>query len=419
LRTQEEITALFKKYIRSQCTEEELYAVSELLCTEEYELLFKDLISAELEEPIQEEFKDLTVVKEALAETKKNIILQVNEAGSQQSGRYRITRFKFAAAAMLLLCAGIAVFFYISKQAIPTNERYSGTDVQPGGHKAVLTLADGSKIVLDEHIKGDLTNQAGIKVTKTEDGKLVYKVQEGQQGEKVAGLTNSISTPRGGQYQVNLPDGTRVWLNAESVLTFPLSFANLKERRVELQGEAYFEVAKVIIKDQGIKGREQGTGTKFKRMPFVVKSDKQTVEVIGTHFNINTYDQETKTTLLEGSVKVLPLNGPETDQKILKPGQQAQVSRDVHLIHVIQVDPQTEIAWKNGLFFFENEPIERIMKEIARWYDIEVVYQANVSDKTVWGSVTRYANVSKVLSIIELTGGVHFKVEGRRVIVQK
>jgi len=416
LRTPEEIAALFKKYIGNQCTEAEEHAILELLCAEEYESFFKELIDAELEGKVQEKFKKSSEVETALSATKEKIIRQLNEARSAPRRIHSRLWFKFTIAAVLIFCAGIAVFFYSDNQDALRNEKSLRADILPGGNKAVLTLADGSKVVLDETVKGNVSDQAGIRITKTEDGKLVYTVQEGQgkQEDKAGRLTNTISTPRGGQYQVNLPDGTRVWLNAESVIKFPVSFSKLKERRVKLEGEAYFEVAKVMIKNPDLKGKEL-------RMPFVVECNKQTIEVMGTHFNVNTYadNKEAKTTLLEGAVKVLPTNGSATDQKILKPGQQAKVSRNSHAIQVIQIDPLTEIAWKNGQFFFENEPIEDIMKEIARWYDIEVVYQADVSDKTVWGSVTRYANVSKVLSILELTGEIHFKVEGRRIIVQK
>jgi len=417
LRTPEEITALFKKYITNQCTAEETQEVLELLCAEEYGPVFKELIDAELQQKVQERIKTSPGVETALAVTKEKIILRLSKSTAANPGFHKSTWFKFTMAAVLLLCAGMAVFFYADKQMALKNEQYLGADIAPGGNKAVLTLADGSKIVLDETVKGNLSNQAGITITKTGDGKLVYTVQEdGHQGgrAKVSRLTNTISTPRGGQYQINLPDGTRVWLNAESVLKFPVSFSKLKERRVELQGEAYFEVAKVMIENPGPKAKEL-------RMPFFVECKRQTIEVMGTHFNVNAYadNKETKTTLLEGAVKVLPMNGPATGPKILKPGQQAKVSQNAHAVRVIQVDPLTEIAWKNGQFFFENEPIEDIMKEIARWYDVEVVYQADVSDKTVWGSVTRYANVSKVLSILELTGEIHFKVEGRRITVQK
>ncbi|SMD13486.1 FecR family protein [Pedobacter nyackensis] len=403
---------MFKKYIANQCTEEETYAIFELLHAAEYESFFKELIDAELEEQVQGKFNELPEVKAALIQARKNIILQVNEAKYKGPSLPARLWFRFAVAAVFLLCAGLAVLFYTDWQASHENESYSGAQIGPGGPKAILTLADGSKIILNEAAKGNLSNQAGVSVTKTEDGKLIYTVGEGQdqQGEKakIKGLTNTISTPRGGQYQVNLPDGTKVWLNAESVLKFPLSFAGLEERKVELRGEAYFEVAKVM--------RDKRT-----RMPFLVKCERQMIEVLGTHFNVNSYadDQETKTTLLEGAVKVLPLNGSATDQTILKPGQQAKISRHSSRIDVIEIDPLTEIAWKNGQFFFENEPIESIMKEISRWYDVEIVYKADVSDKTVWGSVNRYSNVSKVLSILELTGEIHFKVEGRRIIVQK
>ncbi|MBB5438320.1 ferric-dicitrate binding protein FerR (iron transport regulator) [Pedobacter sp. AK017] len=393
----EELTLLFKRYLANECSEEEEQVFLELLRSGEHEVFFKDLIDSELKQQPDPQFKDLPQVKEDLAQTKRQILLQINAGKIHQHPAKKRLWFKIAA--VLLLFAG-AIFFkvHLDTQNLPA-------DVAPGGNKAILTLADGSEIILDQVGKGNLARQAGVQVVKTTNGQLVYTVKESYNSDKgIAGnLTNTISTPRGGQYQVNLPDGTRVWLNAASSLRFPLSFAKLNERKVELKGEAYFEVEKDATK------------------PFIVRSDRQTVQVLGTHFNINSYEDEpdTKTTLLEGAVKVTALSGAKSEQAFLKPGQQSRISSGSKPINVMRVDPMAEIAWKNGQFFFENESIENIMKQISRWYDVEVVYEDDVAGKTVWGSVTRYANVSKVLSILELTGEIHFKVEGRRIIVHK
>ncbi|WEK17633.1 MAG: DUF4974 domain-containing protein [Candidatus Pedobacter colombiensis] len=401
MRNQKEITVLFKRYLVNQCSEEEEQLFWELLCSKEHELFLKDLIEIELKQEVDPEFKRLPQIKAELNKVQKNIIQQISETEIQvTAGKNRLW---LKIAAVLILCISVLFFKTHFERSLQSE------DIKPGSNKAVLTLADGSKILLDDAVKGKLTNQAGVGITKTDDGQVVYTVNEtikqldDTNADYTMTLTNTIATPRGGQYRVNLPDGTKVWLNAATTLKFPLSFENLKERKVELQGEAYFEV-------------EKNPGK-----PFIVQSNHQIIQVFGTHFNVDSYtdEAETKTTLLEGSVKITALNGANGDQIILKPGQQSQISIKSNHINVIRVDPMTEISWKQGLFFFENEPIENIMKKIARWYNVEVIYQDNVAGKTVWGSVTRYADVSKVLSILELTGEIHFKVEGRRIIVRK
>lgn len=397
MNNQQEITILFKRYLANQCSEEEERIFLELLKSGSHDAFLQDLIDIELKQDIDPQFKDLPLVKEELKNMKKQIIRQITGQNVRQHPANNRLWFKIAA--VLLLFAG-AIFFKIH-----TEKQDLAADVRPGGNKAILTLADGSKIILDQAGEGNLAQQAGVQIVKTTNGQLVYSIKEtaGSGKGTASNLTNTISTPRGGQYQVNLPDGTRVWLNAASSLKFPLSFAGLKERKVELKGEAYFEVEKDASK------------------PFVVQSDQQIVQVLGTHFNINSYGDEpdTKTTLLEGAVKVTAVNGTKAEQAFLKPGQQAQINSASTHVNVVRVDPMVEIAWKNGQFFFENESIENIMKQISRWYDVEVIYEDEMAGKTVWGSVTRYTNVSKVLSILELTGGIHFKIEGRRIIVHK
>lgn len=397
MENRQELIKLFNRYLAKECSAEEEEAFLSFLEDKENAALLKELIEKELQADVDPGFKELPGVKAELQRVKLNLIHEIGDDPGMERPVLK-SRLWLKAAAVLVLCAGV-VFF-----TTQTKKRELLTDVAPGGNKATLTLADGSKILLDTAVNGEVIKQSGVVVTKAADGQLVYTIQERvvrDHHKKM--LTNTVSTPRGGQYQVNLPDGTRVWLNAASELKFPLSFAGLKERRVNLTGEAYFEVKKNTAK------------------PFIVASDRQLVQVLGTHFNVNSYkdDANTKTTLLEGAVKVLSLKGGNPDEAILKPGQQARISEASATINVATVDPSVEIAWKNGQFFFENEPIENIMKQIARWYDIEVIYKDDFAGKTVWGSVTRYGNVSKVLSILELTGGIHFKIEGRRIVVQK
>ncbi|WP_293309766.1 FecR family protein [Pedobacter sp. UBA5917] len=323
--------------------------------------------------------------------------------------------YKWAAAAAVFLIIGFGVYRFIRPQVLPAHSTgdFARNDISPGGNKAFLTLADGRKIALDDAAKGKIAEQAGVTISKTADGQLLYSVSDAiKSNQQLSAKTafNTIETPRGGQYQVNLPDGTKVWLNAGSVLRYPARFAVAK-REVELQGEAYFEVAKRTFKENG----------KEKRLPFAVKTGLQEVEVLGTHFNINSYQEEgnIKTTLLEGSVAVKPLSGRISGTgKILKPGEQAVLKDGV--IKTTGVDTEQVLAWKEGFFMFDNENLQNIMLQIARWYDVEVEFKDNnLKTKGYSGTVSRFTNVSQVLKKIELTGSVHFKIEGRRIVVMR
>ncbi|NQX37675.1 FecR protein [Pedobacter steynii] len=312
-----------------------------------------------------------------------------------------IVRYLSVAAAILVLLS-VAMLFYTKKEKL-TEKKLPAlglNDVLPGGNKATLTLADGRMINLDSAGTGAIASQSGITIEKTTDGQLIYNVAGGvalSDNETTRTLGhNTISTPKGGQYRVNLPDGSTVWLNAASSLRYPVLFA-ADERSVELTGEAYFEIAK------------------DKNKPFLVHSKQQIVEVLGTHFNISSYPDEesTLTTLLEGSVKVV--NTIHKNMLILKPGQQSQVNAETTM--ATKVDTEESIAWKNGLFVFNEESIPSVMRKISRWYDLEVVYEGNVNDKDLKGTVPRFKNLSEVLETLELTGLVHFKIEGRRITV--
>lgn len=306
---------------------------------------------------------------------------------------------RIVAAASIVICMGIGYYFYTNTDSSST-EIMVKNDIGPGGNKAILTLADGSRITLTDSKNGDLAVQSEIKITKTNDGQLIYTIYGLPKNNNKATIAyNTIETPMGGTYQLRLPDGTKIWLNAASIIKYPVSFASQKERRITLlNGEAYFEVAK------------------DKKHPFIVQSDQQEVEVLGTHFNISSYDDESsvKTTLIEGSVKVYN----KLESVILRPNQQASLSKNGI---VISSDLSTDdvIAWKNGLFSFDDEPIESVMNKIARWYNVDIDFQSKNSNQVFTGTVSRFENVSKVLEKLELTGVVHFKIKGRRIIVMQ
>lgn len=301
---------------------------------------------------------------------------------------------RLAAAVVFISLSTAALFYFKNNQA---NKTIYVNDIPPGKNKAILTLADGRKVVLDDAVKGKPMEQSGMLITKTADGQLSYKIAPSTNGAPAIGSEayNTLSTPRGGQYQIELADGSKVWLNSASTLRFPLSFTNLKERKVELTGEGYFEVAH----DQ--------------QHPFIVTQAGQTVKVLGTIFNASQYPDETgiSTTLIKGSVQV---NG-SGKERILKPGQQSQITPES--ININTVDTEAAIAWKNGKFKFVNENIREIMQKVARWYDIDVVYEGRMSNINFSGTVSRFSNISKVLDLLESTNTVHFKVEGRRVTV--
>lgn len=301
-----------------------------------------------------------------------------------------------AAAAAVILCLSVGLYFY-SYDGVSGKSSFAN-DIKPGGNKAFLTLADGSKISLTDAINGEIAKQAGISITKTKDGQLIYNVVGQETSNNETNVFNTIETPRGGQYQIKLPDGTSVWLNASSSLRYPAVFST-HDRTVELKGEGYFEVAK------------------DKNRPFKVKSGAQELKVLGTHFNVNAYadDAWIRTTLLEGSVQVSKDKGTATEKDIvLKPGEQSLLSSNK--LSVTTTDTEESVAWKNGYFKFNDENIEQILKKVSRWYDVDIQYEGRMTDKIFNGKVSRYSNVSEVLQILELTGAIHFKIEGRRII---
>jgi len=313
-----------------------------------------------------------------------------------------MVRLQAAAAVILLvLTGGLFLLMHKEGRKVPSSLAVSQyrNDIPAGGNKAILTLANGSTIVLNGAQKGLLAQQGNTNVVKLANGALAYHTQNKNTS---ALLYNTISTPRGGQYQMVLPDGSNVWLNAASSLHFPTSFAG-NERVVELSGEAYFEVAHVVSSVTG------------KKIPFHVKVNGMDVEVVGTHFNIMAYsnEQSIRTTLLEGKVNVTQ-NG--ITQK-LEPGRQAIVDNATHAITVADANTEQAVAWKNGLFRFKMTGIKELMRQVERWYDVDVEYKTMRNDQDYTGIVPRAQNVSALLKMLEVTGTVHFRVEGKKIIV--
>jgi transmembrane sensor len=305
--------------------------------------------------------------------------------------------YRVSAAAAILIFLSIGIYFLGRKNSQVQTNTIVKNDALPGTTKATLTLADGQKVILGDKITGRLADQAGVIITKSSNGELIYSLSAVNSNVQRSKQFNELATARGEQYQVVLPDGTHVWLNAASALKYPVAFSG-KQRVVELTGEAYFEVAH------------------NKAMPFKVRTSQQEVQVLGTHFNVSAYSDEkiTATTLMQGSVRVT--SAAEHKNIIIKPGQQSLVGGTG--MQVRQVDTEEAIAWKDGYFLFNNENLGSIMRKISRWYNVKVEYQNNASQEMVFsGTISKYKNVSQVVRILELTNAVHFKIENDKVVV--
>ena len=300
---------------------------------------------------------------------------------------------KYAAAVLLLV--SVSIYFFSDQQKSDPIAQMDAA-ISPGGNNAILTLANGKKIALNDAAKGEISKQSGISVSKSKDGELIYTVVSGGGDELTENTSNTISTPKGGQYTIILSDGTKVMLNSASSMTFPTSF-KAAERRVELNGEAYFEVAK----------------DKNKR--FRVISGLQTVEVLGTHFNVNAYgdEQTIKTTLLEGAVKVFTAK----KSVLIEPGEQAVLDKaDENSIAKRLVNINKETSWINGIFSFEGDDLKSVMRQVARWYDVNVIYAGPISEEKYFGEISRSSKLSEVIKILELNN-VHFEVAGKTIKV--
>lgn len=306
----------------------------------------------------------------------------------------------FAAAASVLLIAGYGLFkFYYANPKTPAfvqNKIDTGKQdhILPGANKAYLTLSNGSVILLDTAKNGRLTREGNTEIVKA-DGEVFYDKYQLNKDGTIA--FNTISTPRGGQYQIGLPDGTKVWLNAASSLRFPVSFTG-EYREVYLTGEAFFEV------------------TKKETQPFRVKTkEDMDIEVLGTSFNVMAYDDEDiiKTTLIEGSVKIYKDNGDVN----LYPNQQAVLIKNNSSLTLAEGNIEEAIAWKEGRFYFNDEDILSIMRKLSRWYNIDVYYSGKIPRGHYAGTIKRQADISRVLEMLELPGGVKFDIEERKIIV--
>ncbi|MBB5438135.1 hypothetical protein HDC92_001810 [Pedobacter sp. AK017] len=369
--------ALLHKYNSGQCTTEEKALV------ETWFLTWKEEGTAPTKKQTEQ------VVRDLLSTLPQPLIQQAVSRRTNFRFNWPL-RIAIATAAILILLSTWTLLFVDT----PVSKTYSN-DIDPGSNKATLILANGQTINLSNAKTGVVIDASELTYNDgTVIGSLSSRANTKEPDPSGLGMT-SVTTPAGGTYQITLPDGSKAWLNAASSLKFPAKF-DQRKRIVTLTGEAYFEISK------------------DKKHPFIVKTNHQEVTVLGTHFNINSYADEkaTKTTLLEGSVKV----ATQGKVVLLKPNQQSLNAGSALIIK--QIDPNTVIAWKNGEFAFSNEPLESIMRNIARWYNVTVSYE-NPEARNIpfGGSISRFGKVSEVLCMLELTGKVKFKIEGRRITV--
>ena len=389
---------LLTRYLENNCSPQE---ADEIL-----DFMQKDESNRILLHKMNEEFKNIPqMAVEHNSRLRDQLLQKIKPATVVPLNRRWWARVAIAAAVILVISTG----YYLLSEHKSRQADNAGNlvqieqDILPGGDKAVLTLGDGTQILLDTAGNGTLSHQGNSRVMKLNSGQLAYNSSKSSTTSSNEVLYNTITTPRGGQFQIVLPDGSKVWLNAASSLRFPTDFVG-GERLVEITGEAYFEVAKFSSPVTSGKGA----------MPFIVQlTDGSQVKVLGTHFNINAYADEASvnTTLLEGSVIV---KKGKSIRK-LAPGQQARMNASgMNIIN--GVDLEQVVAWKNGLFNFHEESLQSAMRQISRWYDVEVVFDKGIPDIRFGGKIQRNLKLQQIINGLE-DAEVHFRIEGKKLIV--
>lgn len=394
---QETLKLLWEKYVSDQkLSAREIRQLKALVQDKHNQELLTELLNS-----VYEQEQGITPAEYSSQDAFKEVWARLQDEADKVSAPVipltsRRQWWKYAAAAIVVLAVGLGIYQWRgSKVSEPVARQQNKTiddGIVPGGNKAMLKLADGSVIALNDAENGMLTKQGGAKVLKLADGELVYETDNKQAG---AGVFNTIITPRGGKYQLMLPDGSKVWMNAASSLRYPTVFDG-ETREVFLAGEAYFEIAHNPAQ------------------PFHVRVNDMQVEVLGTHFNIMAYENEAANavTLVEGAVNV----STPVQQMRLKPGQQVLQESNGNMNMLSDVNVQQVLAWKNGYFQFNSERLDRLMRQIERWYDVSVVYAGTVPDRKFGGKISRSSPLGDVLKALELSD-VKFKVEGKTITV--
>lgn len=388
----EELKGLIQKYKDNRLSETELHRLKEFFHSQGYDSVFDKAT-----EEIFLEHGDSTVDVDS-EQLYDNICREIHP---HKKRPYNLKNWLYLSTASVAVA--ILLFFYLNPSILSNSTEESSFVKQkqmailPGGAKAKLVLEDG-KIVDLANLSADTTLQlAGYKIYKNTKGELTYTLTDAKIAS--AGLYNTIVTPKGGEYNLQLPDGSKIFVNASSTIRYPLQFDKAK-REVELDGEAYFEVKQMFQNNNSI--------------PFIVKTREQTLRVLGTSFNINSYSDRIETTLVEGRVQ---LSYPNKKGGLLTPNQQSRYHSSQGSLDIKDVDPFYTIAWKDGNFAFENTSLSTVMKDLERWYDVEIEYRGNFTKIRFSGTISKYESIDKVLRAIELTGSVKFKIQERRIIV--
>nr|WP_199158580.1 FecR family protein [Pedobacter sp. ASV2] len=378
---QRELQSLIEKYLKGNCTPDEIV------------LLESWYLAKSKQDKLPVEEKELTIYKELIWQNIQQNIDVIEKPASNRKRFFTVISVA-ASITLTLFIGGYYLIVRHQKERITKISIKEKQDILPGTNKAMLVLSNGKQISLASVQAGIIAQEGNITVKKQGANILSYKQVSNNNGDKPLAY-NTISTPNGGQWPIiELPDGTKVFLDAASSISFPVSFN--KERKVTITGQVYFEV----IHDS--------------KKPFRVTVKGITIEDLGTSFNVNAYDNESgiKTSLIEGSVSVAKRN----EKLIIKPGEQAVTSSGSDKILSKHVDIDEIVAWKNGLFQFNHTNIDVVMRQIARWYDVEIIYKEDVSKISFTGSLSRNLKLSKSLQMLSVTG-LHFKIEGKKIIV--
>ncbi|WP_410220771.1 FecR family protein [Pedobacter sp.] len=393
MKVSRDIEELFQRFLDKQSTADELQQLFRFFGTANESELRRLIERAEVDE--DERADDPARIKKL-----DSLYQNIKEQLFVEKQKPALWKYYVAIAAILLAIATPLAYWLSTKEVVNKESVATITeDIKPGRHAATLTLSNGKQIVLSDQANGQLAQEAGIKISKAANGQLVYEVQADHTAPHT---TNTLTTTRGETYEVILPDQTKVWLNAASSLTYSASLGLRGEARtVKLSGEAYFEVAH------------------DKTRPFIVHTATQEVKVLGTHFNVNSYGDngQTVTTLAEGSVQVQPAVN-SLSAKVLKPGQKSVLGRST--INISAANLETDLAWKNGLFTFEDATVPEVMQQISRWYNIEVAYNGAIPNERISGGISRQSELRSVLKMLELIK-ISYKLEntptGKKIII--
>lgn len=400
MRKSEKFKELISLYLKGECSRAQFEQLREYLQDPDCVRVLEEMYDLS----VSEEGKPLSTQPSAIFQKIMADRRIQDSLNKRKKTKYRYEKLRYVAVAAVFIAVAYFSFFLLSRTSNLSDIEKMNSEIVaaivPGGDKAFIVLDDGRQIDLDQVSKDSPFTFGGISLIKNEDGSVSYNSTSGFLADNEVKY-HTVITPKGGQYQLTLPDGTHVWLNAASSLRFPLRFDD-NIREVELKGEAYFEVAKQSRKSH--------------RVPFIVQSGLQKLEVLGTVFNIQAYDEDVITTLVEGKVR---LGSVESDDKIeLNPYDQAVLKKNQRHFKVEKVNPMYATAWKNGNFAFKKASIVEVMENIARWYDVEVEYRTMERNNRFTGSISRFSEIDTLLQFIEMTGSVQFSTEGRKIVVQ-